>query len=60
MGGRLIVGSAMASSLFIASGEVLYTSGPVSILLAYILMGSVSWAMLVILSSVVIHTVVDL
>jgi len=57
--GRLIVGSAMASSLFITSGKVLYTSGPVSILLAYMLMGSVSWAMLVIPSSVGVHMVVE-
>jgi len=37
----------MASSLFITSGKVLYTSGPVSLLLAYILMGTVAFAMLV-------------
>jgi len=45
--------------LFITSGKVLYTSGPVSILLAYMLMGSVSWAMLVIPSSVGVHMVVE-
>jgi amino acid permease len=37
----------MASHLFISSGTALYESGPVSLLLAYLLMGSVAFAMLV-------------
>lgn len=45
---RLKLGSAMATSLFIQSGKVLYTSGPVSVVLASSLMGSVAFSMLVI------------
>jgi hypothetical protein len=37
----------MASSLFLQMCRVLFVSGPVSMLLANILMGSVAWAMLV-------------
>ena len=39
----------MASGLFFQSGEVLYTSGPVAMWLAYLLMGSVSYAVLVLI-----------
>ena len=37
----------MASSLFLKTSQALYSSGPASLLLAYLLMGSVSIAMLV-------------
>lgn len=47
---RLTVGSALASSLFLQMGRVLFISGPVSMLLANILMGTVAWAMLVVTS----------
>jgi amino acid permease len=40
-------GSAMATGLFLASSDVLYECGPVSMLLAYLLAGSISYAVLV-------------
>ena len=45
--GLICIGSAIGSGLFYGSGKVLYSSGPVSLLLAYLLMGSVPYAVLV-------------
>jgi hypothetical protein len=53
----LSVGSAMASSLLVNSAKGLYHGGPVSLLMAYILMGSVAWAMLVLSRSQLINRV---
>jgi amino acid permease len=41
------LGSAMASGLFVSSSKVLYNAGPISMLLAFILMSTVAYAVLV-------------
>ena len=40
-------GSALATGLFFQTGKVLYYSGPVSMVLAFLLMGTVTYAVLV-------------
>jgi len=40
-------GSSIATGLFFQTGKMLYFSGPVSMLLAFVLMGSVSYAVMV-------------
>jgi hypothetical protein len=49
------VGSAIGAGLLFDSGRPLYLGGPVSLLLAYILMSSVLYAVLVFLSFEVIN-----
>jgi amino acid permease len=42
-----MAGSALASSLLLQMGKILYSSGPVSMVLANLLMGTVAMALLV-------------